>query len=126
MARADGGALGMARALGRRPMRRPREAIMCSVRGPILRRVRLDHDQIGVPLACRVSILAHREGHARGSESSALPGMPNWSKLSLKYDPSGECRFMWASKSAPPKSGHIADIVAGPRNADCGPSRVVP
>jgi Bacterial protein of unknown function (DUF899) len=33
------------------------------------------------------SILAQREGHARGGESSALSGMPNWSKLSFQYDP---------------------------------------
>ena len=35
------------------------------------------------------SILAQREGHARGGEGSALPGKPNWSKRNFPYDSSG-------------------------------------
>jgi hypothetical protein len=41
------------------------------------------------------SILAHRKGHARSREGSALPRTPNWSKLSFRYEPSGECRLMY-------------------------------
>jgi hypothetical protein len=43
------------------------------------------------------SILAHREGHARGGKRSALPGKPNWNKLSFRNDPPGECRIYASS-----------------------------
>jgi hypothetical protein len=35
-----------------------------------------------------------RAAQQRGGESAALPGKPNWSKLSVRYGPSGECRFL--------------------------------
>jgi hypothetical protein len=74
-------------------MRRPPEAIVCNAfeANPEERCVLITTRSASSSVPRR--ILAQREGHGRSREGSALPGKPNWSKLSFQYDPSGECRL---------------------------------
>jgi glycogen debranching enzyme len=64
-------------------MRHPREAIVCNAFEANAQErcvlITIRSASSGVPR----SILAQREGHARGGESSALPGKSNWRKLSF-------------------------------------------
>jgi hypothetical protein len=64
-------------------MRHPREAIVCNAFEANAQErcvlITIKSASSGVPR----SILAQREGHARGGESSALPGKSNWRKLSF-------------------------------------------